>query len=586
MKKPEKPTRKTILKVLFTVYTFLSVCVTTLLIDHIFTEEYEDISRYITLNDSWNITINGDTRQNVTLDTFHFDIANRGDTITMMTTLPRRLDLTGSALLLRTRQCASKIYVDADQIYQYGFDRINRNKTVGTGYLVVELPDDYAGKTLKIMLTVAEDKAFTRFDPIRIYEWKNVYRVILTENRIPLFVGCFLTIFGLVTCCITLFALLFSGKYLRILYVSLFSVCMGLWTLCYYDILLIFAMPLYLISLLEYLSLYLAPLPLILYLREDVLALKRPFLYRIYRLLLTVQIAATVIFITLHTMDLVHCAATLKYMQILILCNLIYFILVEFGNLQIRHQLIQRLFLVGMLILSGCVSYDLLYYYLDRYRGVNIASIKGIASLGLSIFIFILLVSFYIELTQKLMQETERNFLIKSAYTDELTQIHNRRYCMEYMNRITESKNKSYTVFCFDLNNLKTVNDTYGHARGDILIKSAARVIADAFESHGIVARMGGDEFIAIAETADPGQITSLMQNFQSCIDRKNREIPDLHMSIACGYASCEASESNIEKIYHIADNRMYEKKQEMKRSGVSAPGRQNAAAIVPPPST
>ncbi len=577
MKKIEKPTRKTILKALFTVYAFASVCVTLLLIDHVFTMEYADISRHISLNGSWNITMNDGAYENVSLDTFHFDSLNKGDTITMSTMLPQHPEFTGNALLLQTIQCASKIYIDADQIYEYGFDRIDKNKTVGSGYLLVDLPDGYGGKTLKIDLTVAEDKAFTRFNPIRIYEWKNVYRVILTENRVPLFIGCFLTIFGLVTCCITLFALLFSGKYLRILCVSLFSICIGLWTLCYYNILLIFSMPLYLICLLQYLSLYLAPLPLILYLREDVLALKRPFMQKIYHLLLAVQIAATTLFIWLHTIDLVHCAATLKYMQILILCNLVYFVVVEFMNLQIKHQLIQRLFLVGMLFLSACVSYDLVFYYLDRYHGVNMLSVKGVSPLGLSIFIFILLVSFYIDLTQKLMQETERNFLIKSAYTDELTQIHNRRYCIEYMNRIMESKNKSYTVFCFDLNNLKTVNDTYGHAKGDILIKSAASVIADAFEDHGIVARMGGDEFIAIAETADASQIASLMQDFQSCIDRKNREIPDLNMSIACGYASCDASEYDIEKIYHIADNRMYERKQEMKRSSARALDLENA---------
>ena len=94
------------------------------------------------------------------------------------------------------------------------------------------------------------------------------------------------------------------------------------------------------------------------------------------------------------------------------------------------------------------------------------------------------------------MQEKERDFLLKSAYTDELTQIHNRRYCMEYMTRVKEMENPDYTDFCFDLNNLKTTNDTYGHAQGDILIRSAAEVIVNAFEPHGIVARMGGHSLI------------------------------------------------------------------------------------------
>lgn len=197
--------------------------------------------------------------------------------------------------------------------------------------------------------------------------------------------------------------------------------------------------------------------------------------------------------------------------------------------------------------------------------------------MGLVIFIFILLVSFYLNLTQKMMQETERNFLIKSAYTDELTQIHNRRYCMEYMTRIKEMENPNYTVFCFDLNNLKTTNDTYGHARGDILIKSAANAIVDAFEPHGIVARMGGDEFIAIVETDDFEKISAMIGEFQNNILRKNEEIPGLHLSIAYGYASCSPKEYNIEKIYQIADNRMYANKQAMKRSSTGVLDLKNA---------
>lgn len=565
MKEKKKPTRKAVLKALFLIYALASICLTTLFIDNLFSSDYSAISRYVPMNDAWSITINDRSWQNISLDHFRFTPVSKGDMITMERTFPDDTDCTGHALVLPIKQAAVTVSLDAEPIYEYGQDRIDMGKTVGSGYLPVNLPDDYASKTLTLQFAVAENKAFSHFDPIRIYEWKNFYRIILTENRLPLFIGCFLTIFGLVTCCITVFALLFSGKFSRILCISLFSVCIGLWTLCYYNVLVIFAMPLYTVSLLEYLALYLAPVPLVFYLREDVQSLNRPFMNMIYRGLLVVQLFSSALFLGLHAVDLVHCAATLKYMQTLILCHLIFAIIVEFWNLRNSRQLVHRLFLIGMLALSGCVGYDLVFYYFNRYLGIVISSTKGIASVGLVIFIVVLLVSFYIDLTQKMMQETERNFLIKSAYTDELTQIHNRRYCMEYMTRIKEMGNPDYTVFCFDLNNLKTTNDTYGHAQGDILIKSAARVIEDAFEPHGIVARMGGDEFIAIVETDDSEKISAMIGEFWDNIQKKNEEIPDLHLSIAFGYASCSPKEYNIEKIYHIADGRMYENKQAMK---------------------
>ena len=186
--------------------------------------------------------------------------------------------------------------------------------------------------------------------------------------------------------------------------------------------------------------------------------------------------------------------------------------------------------------------------------------------IGVMIFIFSLSFSFYLELTQKLLQETERNSLIKSAYTDELTQLSNRRSCMEYMSRLREKKNFDYTILCFDLNNLKTINDTWGHAKGDLLIKSAADVLAETFAEHGVVDRMGGDEFIAVVNTADNAGIAALMEQFQENINKKNREIGDLEISIACGRASGTETGEDIEKVYQLADNRMYEHKKQMKQ--------------------
>lgn len=567
MKKPQQFSGKNVMKTAWILYAFLSIFITFLLVDRLFSKEYAAVSQHVSLDDAWDITINETSYHDVSLSDFTFNAVNTGDEITMQRTLPASLDLVEGALRLHIKQTAVRIFIDNEQIYEYGYDRMAQHKTVGSGYLLIDLPNRYEGRTCRLQMTVSEEKAFTRLDAIRIYEWKNVYRALLTENRVALFMGCFLTIFGFVTCTITAFALIFSAKYIRILCLSVFSVCMGLWTLCYYNVILIFSIPLYSVCLLEYLSLYLAPVPLMLYLREDIMLLKQKYMHTLYYILLTVQIAATTCLIGLHMVDLVHCAATLKYMQLLIFCNLVFAIVTEIINLKASRHLTHRLFLIGMLILSGCTAYDLLYYNIDRYYGISLLPVKGVTSLGLVTFIFILFVTFYINMTQHLMQEAERSFLIKSAYTDELTQIHNRRYCIEYMNRIKASEELNYTVFCFDLNSLKYVNDTFGHAKGDILIKSAAEVIAMTFEPHGIVARMGGDEFIAISETADVTETAAMMKQFQSNIDRKNHEIPDLNMSIACGYASCSAREYNIDKIYQLADDRMYENKKQMKQA-------------------
>lgn len=565
MKKPKKPLPKKILRTLWIIYAFISTLIWLPQVDKLLIKDYASMSEYISLDDSWEISIGDDIWQNTSLDTFHFDAVRKGAEIIMRRRLPDDLGLSDGALRLHIRQSAVRIYVDGELFYEYGFDRMEQNKMVGSGFQFINFPNEYQGKDLTIHLFQTEDKAFSKLDSIRIYRWENAFRLLMTENRIALFTGCFLLIFGIVTMVITAFALAFSLKYIRLFCISLFSLLIGLWTLCYYNVIMVFSIPLYAVSLLEYISLYLAPVTLLIYMQEDVKRLKQRFLRNCYRMLFIVQISATVSMIVLHGLDTVHFAVTLPYMQALIVCDLIYFILIEILNLK-SSQSIDRLFLIGMLVIGGCAACELIGYCRNRYYGADTNAFRGIAPVGVVIFIAILICSFYLNLTQKLMQETERNFLVKSAYTDELTQIHNRRYCMEYINKIKETGNRNYTIICFDLNDLKKTNDTYGHTRGDILIKSAAEVIREIFEPHGIVARIGGDEFISILNTTLPEEISGLLEQFHTDIRRKNREISDLNMSIAYGYASCSPQENNIDIVYQTADNRMYEKKRQMKQ--------------------
>lgn len=546
-------------------YAISSVIIWVPKIDQLLTQDYAAITNCITLDDGWNITINDDTFQDILLDDFRFPAVRKGDQIVMWRVLPEDWNIVEGALRLPIKHSAVKVYIDEELIYEYGSDRIAAHKTVGSGFQFINFPDEYHGKILKINLDVAEDKMFTKLDSIRIYPWENAYRVLMTENRYPLFFGGFLFVFGLLGCIMTAFALVFSRKYIRILCISFFSLCMGLWTMCYYRVLLVYAIPLHAISLMEYIAIYLTPIPLIGYMHDNVRNLKRKPISVIYWILLAGYCAAFAVMMTLHMFDIVHLAAMLSHMIAFMIADMIFFFIVILMNFK-ESRTVNRLYLIGLLIIVFCAGYDLIGYGSERYYGNDsLSAIKGVSSIGVMIFIFILFLSFYIEMTQKMMQEKERDFLIKSAYTDELTKLHNRRYYIEYMNKIREEKSCDYTVLCFDLNNLKTVNDTYGHTQGDILIRSAAEVLAETFAEQGMVARVGGDEFVSIINSADEEKVAGLMAQFQENIRRKNRQVENLNMSIACGYATGRENKEDIEKVYQVADDRMYEDKKRIK---------------------
>lgn len=564
-------TKKRALKLIWILFALASILIWVPKTDQLLSRDYEQIAKHIAMDDHWEIAINEQEYHDVSLKDFHIKAIHIKDKITMQRKLPDDWEFTEGVLRLLTRQTVVWIYIDGELIYEYGYDRLMKNKTLGSGYQFINFPSDYKGKTLRIELQVGEENIFTRLDSVRIYEWSNVYRALMTENRLPLLLGGFLVIFGLVGTMITMFALVFSIKYIRMLCLSLFSLCMGLWTLCYYNVVLIFSIPLYAVAMLEYFSLYLCPIPLIVYMYENVKRLNYKLLTIIYFLLFFVQVAFDIVIFTLHAFDIVHCATVLSYMHILLICLLIYFMVIMILNLK-SSKLTGRMYLLGMLVVVTCIGYDLVNYRMERNLGSSLSSAKGVSAIGMMVFIFILIFVFYIDLTQKLMQETERASLLKSAYTDELTQLHNRRYCSEYMKEISEVKTGDYAIVCFDLNNLKTTNDTYGHAQGDILIRSAADVIERTFKEYGVVGRMGGDEFIAILKTAHKEVLETLMQQFQTNIAQKNKEIEGLCMSIAYGYASSEKTgENDIERLYQIADDRMYENKKAYKlNNGIS----------------
>lgn len=284
--KPDKTSAKKVLKIVWIVFALLSVLFWTPKVDRMLTKDYETLSQFVSLDDGWHITVNEKVYPNVSLTDFHIQGLRTGDRITMTRMLPTGWDLVEGALRFYVRHSAVRMFVDDMQIFEYGYERIADHKTIGSGYQFVKFPNDYQGKSLRIELCTAEDNVFSKFDSIRIYEWENAYRVLITENRLPLFCGSFLVIFGLIVCVITIFALVYSRKYIRLFCISLFSICMGLWTLCYYNIMQIFAVPLYSISLINYLTLYLAPIPLTIYLYEEVVNLNYRMLKAIYFILL------------------------------------------------------------------------------------------------------------------------------------------------------------------------------------------------------------------------------------------------------------------------------------------------------------
>ncbi|MBQ3061771.1 MAG: diguanylate cyclase [Lachnospiraceae bacterium] len=551
------------LKVLWLTYALFSIGLVLYLLNGAICMEYDKVSQKTVLEKGWDIRINGKNHKDVDITTFDFEELTIGDKIVMTTDVPTDWTYNLPSLTFYVRQTAIRVLVDGKQLHEYGWDRIENKETVGCGYQFIDFNDEYKGKEMIIEMEVGEHRPFRVLDPIFISESQNALKQIVVDNRLPLIIGSFLVVIGVVICLVSAFGIIVSRKYMKILFLAAFSVCIGIWTLCYYDLLSIFALPVYTISLLEYMTLFMMPIPLTAYMYWHAKALKNKVIMYIHRVLFTLQTLFSVTIIILHAKNIVHGAASLPYFQVLLAVWAVFTVYVLYKNLLINNGH-TKFFFIGMFFVVVGVAADMLNYSVQRYTGHPFLRIKGMSSLGIFTFLVFLLFDLYCEIVKNLMEDKEKKMLIERAYTDDLTGLSNHRFCAEYLKVLEKEENRDYAVISIDLNNLKVINDKYGHLVGDELLIKASKVLTEAFTKEGIVGRLGGDEFIAVIKSWNEEKAHELINNFEKLI--KDNEI-----SLSYGYAlASEVEENSSSKVYQKADERMYAQKRKFKEENAA----------------
>ena len=161
-------------------------------------------------------------------------------------------------------------------------------------------------------------------------------------------------------------------------------------------------------------------------------------------------------------------------------------------------------------------------------------------------------------LAEVMKEKYEKEKLLYTSMTDELTRCGNRH---AYETDIAKlDLQDAWAYLSLDVNGLKPVNDTRGHAAGDELICAAAETMKRSFADVGRVYRIGGDEFVVIV-TGELEALDARLQDFDAEVARWQGELVD-RMSIAWGYVlSTERPWESVHEISKAADIRMYERK-------------------------
>ena len=166
---------------------------------------------------------------------------------------------------------------------------------------------------------------------------------------------------------------------------------------------------------------------------------------------------------------------------------------------------------------------------LERLEKIVIADIIGLVCL------------LVYELIKAVKYAAQNKALKKKVYLDEATGLPNKNRCEEILDgEMPECTDGSVALCVFDLNNLRIINNRFGHAQGDAYIRSFAVQLRKALPEEYFAGRDGGDEFIAVLECVDHEKVREILGTIRSEIAGYSQEHPEMPISYAVGYALAE----------------------------------------------
>ena len=145
------------------------------------------------------------------------------------------------------------------------------------------------------------------------------------------------------------------------------------------------------------------------------------------------------------------------------------------------------------------------------------------------------------------------------SYYDLLTGLYNRRFYEEELKRLDTTRNLPLTIVVGDVNGLKQINDSFGHATGDELLKRSAEVIKRGCRTSDIISRIGGDEFVILLPNTGASEAEIIINriNELSLLEK----VGSINISISFGYETKNNEDGEIQEVFKKADKQMYNNK-------------------------
>ncbi len=185
--------------------------------------------------------------------------------------------------------------------------------------------------------------------------------------------------------------------------------------------------------------------------------------------------------------------------------------------------------------------------------------------------IFVLILSAFIY-----RQVRTSKTLHKLANTDTLTELANRRFSFLYAEKMMSlaiREQEDFAIIIFDVDHFKQVNDKYGHAGGDIALKTLALTASEYVRNKDILGRIGGEEFLLVLPNTSAKQATVIAERIRLAIANKMLTINEQQTNITAsfGVAELSATRASFNQLFYDADIALYQAKEKGRNQVVVA---------------
>jgi len=206
---------------------------------------------------------------------------------------------------------------------------------------------------------------------------------------------------------------------------------------------------------------------------------------------------------------------------------------------------------------SGFVGVDFdIQYYLGqeaRFRAISIGTLT--AAMLVALLIGYLAARYDFHINDRIDEQ------YRISVHDELTQLLNRRGAMASVERAIAARASSYATILVDVDDLKGINDNYGHATGDAFLIRVAEAMRASVREADICARLGGDEFLVFASGCDLDAATEIARRILARVHTSDEISKQPDFGVSIGICIASPPDIDFESMYRSADDALYRAK-------------------------